>query len=195
MGLSGLHDIRNTNCVSFAVASEWTSVSYFGEKRKKKEKEKKKKKKRKTHEEIPIVRQLHVRTVNLQLSVQTDNKTVSLRWQPFHALQMNGHDRFHWGELYKYHFCATNVFSRQARDKTHPSQAVTSVSVTGGSCHKYHLCVHQPNDANRYDYHLVYTSFPLAFSYISINSHRHWGCSSVHVLWHVINSLIIKISM
>ena len=33
------------------------------------------------------------------------------------------------------------------------------------------LCVHQPNDAKRYDYHLVYTSFPLAFSYISINSH------------------------
>ena len=28
-----------------------------------------------------------------------------------------------------------------------------------------------------------------------INSHRHWGCSSVHVLWHVINSMIIKISM
>ena len=44
------------------------------------------------------------------------------------------------------------------------------------------LCVHQPNDAKRYDYHLVYTSFPLAFSYISINSHRHWGCSSVNVL-------------
>ena len=45
-----------------------------------------------------------------------------------------------------------------------------------------HLCVHQPNDAKRYDYHLVYTSFPLAFSYVFINSHRHWGCSSVHVL-------------
>ena len=28
-----------------------------------------------------------------------------------------------------------------------------------------------------------------------INSHRHWGCSSVHVLWHVINSMIIKTSM
>ena len=57
------------------------------------------------------------------------------------------------------------------------------------------LCVHQPNDAKRYDYHHVYTSFPLAFSYISINSHRHWGYSSVHVWWHVINSMIIKISM
>ena len=43
------------------------------------------------------------------------------------------------------------------------------------------LCVHQPNDAKRYDYHLVYT-FPLVFSYISINSHRPWSCSSVHVL-------------
>ena len=28
-----------------------------------------------------------------------------------------------------------------------------------------------------------------------INSHRHWGCSSVHILWHVINSMIMKISM
>ena len=43
------------------------------------------------------------------------------------------------------------------------------------------LCVYQPDDAKRCDHHLVYTSFPLAFSYISINSHRHWGCSSVHV--------------
>ena len=56
MGLSGLHDIRNTNCVSFAVASEWTSVSYFGEEKRKKEKREEKKEK-KTHEEIPIVRQ------------------------------------------------------------------------------------------------------------------------------------------
>ena len=189
MGLSGLHDIRNTNCVSFVVASEWTSVSYFGEKKKEKRKN--------NNEETTTVRQLHVRTVN--------HPAFSANWQQNRQSSVTAFSRFanEWawqvslgGAATSISFVATNVFfSRQARDKTHPSQAVTSVSVIGGSCHKYHLCVHQPNDANRYDYHLVYTSFPLAFSYISINSHRHWGCSSVHVLWHVINSLIIKISM
>ena len=33
-----------------------------------------------------------------------------------------------------------------------------------GSRLKTYLCVHQPNAANRHDYHLVYMSFPLAFS-------------------------------
>ena len=28
-----------------------------------------------------------------------------------------------------------------------------------------------------------------------INSHQYWGCCSIHVLWHVINNMIIKISV
>ena len=65
------------------------------------------------------------------------------------------------------------------------TQLTYTPTQTSFCCMKKPLCMHQPNDTKRYDYHLVNASFPLAFSYISINSHWHWVCSLVHILWHM----------
>ena len=118
MGLSGLHDIRNTNCVSFAVASEWTSVSYFGEeKRKKKEKKKRKKeKKKKKHTRgnprCETVTRTHSKPSSFQCKLTT--KPSVFGDSLFTLCKWMGMTGFIGGSCTSIIFVATNVFfSRQ----------------------------------------------------------------------------------
>ena len=158
MGLSGLHDIRNTNCVSFVVASEWTNVSYFGEE-KKHEKNTRKKHTRGNPLCKPASFQCEMTT---KPSVFDDSLFTLCKW-----MGMTG---FIGGGCHKYHFCCDKCFFRDKHATKHILRKLSLryLSLAGAAASilcvctslmmvrdrtttlsTHHLCVHQPNDAKR----------------------------------------------
>ena len=124
MGLSGLHDIRNTNCISFAVASDWTSVSYFGEKKK----ERKTKKQRGNHHCETITR-THSKPSSFQCELTT--KPSVFGDSLFTLCKWMGMTGFIGGSCYKYQFCRDKCFFLATSTRQNTSFASCHV----GICH------------------------------------------------------------